>query len=70
MSTGLEFTLLEESQIGIWSHGIGERVVVPPSRPATVKDLRLTCEVLRTARAMRGGGPEAGRPFPIHVHFV
>lgn len=37
-----EFTPLEELRIGIWSHGIGEHVVVPLGRPATVEDLRLT----------------------------
>jgi Uma2 family endonuclease len=37
-----EFTFLEELRIGIWSHGIGEHVVVPLGRPATVEDLWLT----------------------------
>jgi Uma2 family endonuclease len=35
-------TFLEELRIGIWSHGIGEHVVVPLSRPARVDDLHLT----------------------------
>jgi hypothetical protein len=35
-------TLLDEIRIGIWSRGIGEHVVVPLGRPATVEDLHLT----------------------------
>ncbi|HLM66149.1 MAG TPA: Uma2 family endonuclease [Longimicrobium sp.] len=35
-------TLLDEIRIGIWSHGIGEHIVVPLGRPATVQDLHLT----------------------------
>jgi Uma2 family endonuclease len=38
----IEFTLLEEIRIGIWSRGLGEHVVVPLGRPATVEDLHLT----------------------------
>jgi Uma2 family endonuclease len=37
-----ELTLLDEIQIGIWSFGVGEHVVVPLGRSATVEDLRLT----------------------------
>jgi Uma2 family endonuclease len=37
-----ELTLLEEVRIGIWSRGVGEHVVVPLGRPATVEDLHLT----------------------------
>lgn len=37
-----EFTLLEEIGIGLWSRGLGEHVVVPLGRPATVEDLHLT----------------------------
>ncbi|HEX6369236.1 MAG TPA: Uma2 family endonuclease [Longimicrobium sp.] len=37
-----ELTFLEELRIGIWSHGIGEHVVVPLGRPATDEDLWLT----------------------------
>lgn len=42
MEEDAELTLMEELQVGIWSHGIGEHVVVPLGRPATVKDLGLT----------------------------
>lgn len=37
-----ELTLLEEIRIGIWSHDVGEHVVVPLGRPPTVRDLHLT----------------------------
>jgi Uma2 family endonuclease len=37
-----EFTPLEELRIEVWSHGVGEHVVVPLGRPATVEDLHLT----------------------------
>ncbi|HEU0302649.1 MAG TPA: Uma2 family endonuclease [Longimicrobium sp.] len=37
-----EFSPLDELRIGIWSLGVGEHVVVPLGRPATVEDLHLT----------------------------
>jgi Uma2 family endonuclease len=37
-----ELTFLEELRIGIWSHGIGEHIVVPLGRPARAEDLWLT----------------------------
>jgi Uma2 family endonuclease len=42
VAEGTELTFLEELRIGIWSRGIGEHVVAPLGRPATVQDLWLT----------------------------
>ncbi|HEU4883257.1 MAG TPA: hypothetical protein VFT45_13445, partial [Longimicrobium sp.] len=42
VTEGPELTFLEELRIGIWSRGIGEHVVVPLGRPATIADLHLT----------------------------
>lgn len=74
MSEWPEFTFPEELRIGIWSHGIGEHVVVPLGRPAMVEDTRCSTDP-RAAhpRGPPGSSPEAAmrrRSRPLHVHII